>query len=302
MKTEPEFHTYIPLSEFTTYRIGGPADKLYIPYNVEQLERTYKRILDSGEELLIIGGGSNLLISDRGFPGSVIVMRECCSRISSYGSKFKCGSGVKLESFIANVIRNGCAGIERLTGIPGALGGALTMNAGAYNSEISDFITSVNVLDEWGNRKNLSKNEIRFAYRSAPGLHGKLILGAEFDFSQRDRVGPAKMACEILQLRRSKHPWQYPSAGSVFKRHPYGPAGKLIDRFGLKGKRIGDAKISTKHANFIINLGKARAIEVLALIRLIQRRMEDEYDIELDLEQKLVGFTEAELADPEKFL
>ena len=302
MKTEPECYTERQLSEFTTYRIGGLAKKLYIPRNVEQLERIYKRILDSGEELLLIGGGSNLLISDRGFSGSVIVMRECCGRINSYGSKFNCGAGVKLETFIVNVIRSGFAGVERLAGIPGALGGALTMNAGAYLSEITDFLTSVNVLDERGNRKNLSKNEIRFAYRCAPGLYGKLILGAEFDFSQCDRVGPAKMACEILQLRRSKHPWQYPSAGSVFKHHPYGAAGRLIDQFGLKGKRIGDAKISTKHANFIINLGNARAIEVLALIRLIQRKIEQEYDIELDLEQKLVGFTEAELADPDKFL
>lgn len=302
MKNEIETYLNHPLREYTTYRIGGPAKKLCIPKSVSELERIYKSVLEGGEAFFILGGGSNVLISDRGFDGTVILMSKCCNKISSYGSQFSCGAGVKLKSFIENVIKSGYSGLERLFGIPGTLGGALTMNAGAYRSEISDWLDNVNVMDEWGNYRRIPKEEIRFAYRSAPGLHGKLILSGEFCFPNEDRVGTAKLAGKIALLRQSKHPWQYPSAGSVFKKSPFGPAGKLIDQLGLKGMRIGEAKISTKHGNFIINLGKARAIEVLALIKRIQNRVLEEYEIELDLEQKLIGFTPAEIEDPERFL
>jgi UDP-N-acetylmuramate dehydrogenase len=302
MKNEAEYLSESPLKEFTTYRIGGPAEKLFIPQNFEQLQSILRRLIERKEKFYLIGGGSNLLIADQGLRGLVILMTECCKELKRSDFNIKCGASVLLQDLIGFAISEGFTGLERLAGIPGTLGGALAMNAGAYNAEISNHIISIEIFNEYGQKQVISKEEARFGYRRAPGLEGKLILGAEFEFTQRDPVGTAKTAQQILSLRRSKHPWQYPSAGSVFKRHPVGPAGKLIDQAGLKGMQIGGAQISQKHANFIINLGNARAIEVLALIRYIQRKLKDDLNIELELEQKLWGFTEEQLKNPDRFL
>lgn len=302
MKTEPECRIRRLLSEFTTYRIGGSAEKLYIPKNTAELAEIFSNTVRSGEEYHIIGGGSNLLISDRGLSGTVILMTECCTHLKADGLKIRCGASVELSELVRFTVRRGIAGLERLMGIPGTVGGALKMNAGAFGSEISRYLISVSYMDSGGKTRKMSAEEVSFSYRAAPGLESKLIIGADFEFERFNPVGSARIAAEILRLRRAKQPLEYPSAGSVFKEHHSGPAGKFIDEAGLKGLRIGRAEVSTKHANFIINLGGARAIEVLALIRRVQRVVQDKFGIELELEQKILGFTPEELQNPEKFL
>lgn len=290
------------LSDFTTYRVGGPAKRLYIPDNREELAGLIRELKKSDAEYFVMGGGSNLLFSDRGFVGSVVVMTACCLELEIAGAQVRCGAGVKLSTLVRETVKCGLSGLHRLCGIPGTVGGALRMNAGAYGGEISDFLQTVEVLAENGEIIELSSEDIRFNYRSAPGLADKIILGAQFELERERWVGPAKIAAAISQHRAKKQPLEYPSAGSVFKRTDSGPAGKFIEAAGLKGERIGNAGISTKHANFIVNLGDARAIEILALIRRAQKTVFDRFGVKLELEQRLVGFSPEELVNPEKFL
>ena len=302
MMSASAYQAHRALGELTTYRIGGPAKQLFIPKNIEDLSEIVRCLNETGEEFFILGGGSNVLISDRVIDKPVILMTGCCKEVKNDGLKISCGASVKLWDLVNFAIDIGISGLEELTGIPGTLGGALRMNAGAFGNEISSHLISVSILNEDGNIENLKFEDIGFAYRSAPGLESKLIIGAEFRFLKYDREGAKKIADEIWALRQSKHPLEYPSAGSVFKKHEQGPAGKFIEDAGLKGLRIGNAEISLKHANFIVNKGGARAIEILALMRKTQRTVEKKFGISLELEQKLIGFTEDELKNPEKYL
>lgn len=298
---KPQALHNIPLADFTTYRIGGPAAELYIPGNIAELQAVVRNLRDNDRKFIVIGGGSNVLIADRGISMPVILMRDCSRGIHTVDFQVICGSGEELGNFVSACVQAGLAGVEKLTGIPGTLGGALCMNAGAYGNEISEYLRSVTVVDEYGNLTDIHRQEIRFAYRSAPGLIGKIVIAGTFEFNRKDFSSLRNTADEIAALRKSKHPAE-PSAGSVFKKHPLGPAGKLIEDAGLKGLRIGNAQISPKHANFIVNLGGAKAIEVLALIRKIQEVVFRKFYAELELEQRLFGFSDEELAEPESFI
>jgi len=302
MTAKQKYYSGIPLAEYTTYKMGGPAQQLYIPQSFEELKEMALYLKENRLHYYIIGGGSNLLISDRGIEQPVILMTECCKGIVQMEDVVECGAGTLLGELVEFAIEHGLSGVEKLAGIPGTIGGALTMNAGAYGCDISGTTTEVTVIDELGMVKEIPQGEIRFAYRSSPGLTGKVILRGRFQFNQGSKDELKQTAQEIIELRRSKHPWDKPSAGSVFKRHPMGPAGLLIEKSGLKGMRIGNAQISEKHANFIVNLGKARAIEALALIRRIQKEVFRKFGAELELEQRLMGFKQEELVNPEKYL
>lgn len=302
MAAKPQLLQNHPLKDFTSYKIGGPAERLYIPQTKYEMAKIVEDLRKGKNSLNIIGGGTNVLISDNGLEGSVILTTECCKFIEQSGEVIICGSSVLLSDLITFTIDKGLGGLENLAGIPGTVGGALMMNAGAYGNEISNYLSKVALINEYGKITELAKEEIRFAYRSAPGLIGKTIISGYFRFFPADKGEIEQKANEIIAVRKSKHPWDQPSAGSVFKRHPLGPAGYLIERAGLKGFSIGDAQISEKHANFIVNKGNARAIEVLALIRKIQEIVFNKHYAELELEQKLLGFTENELENPDKHL
>ncbi len=302
MTAKQKYYNGIPLAEYTTYKMGGPAQQLYIPQSFEELKEMVLYLKENKQHYHIIGGGSNLLISDRGLEQPVILMTECCKGIMQMEEVLECGAGILLSELVEFAIEQGLSGVEKLAGIPGTIGGALTMNAGAYGCDISETTTEVTVIDELGAVKEISQSEIRFAYRSSPGLTGKVILRGRFQLNKGNKSELQQTSREIIELRRSKHPWDKPSAGSVFKRHPMGAAGLLIEKAGLKGMQIGEAQISEKHANFIVNLGKARAIEALALIRHIQRVVFQKFGAELELEQRLMGFKQEELVNPEKYL
>ncbi len=280
-----------PLALRTTYQIGGNARVLVCPKDLEDLRALNGLIRDRNLPKFVLGGGANVLFSDQGFHGIVIHLRHF-DQLNFEGSRVAAGAGLNLDQFVAHCLKNGLAGVERLSGIPGTLGGALRMNAGAFDAEISDHLLTVEFMDQEGNWQVLEKDKIDFGYRKAPIIKGTYILGASFDFPSGSTEQLFRIREDILARRREKQPWQYPSAGSVFKRPPGHYAGKLIEDAGLKGKILGRAQISPKHAGIIINLGGATAEDVLGLIRLAQSEVRQKFNVELELEQELIGFEE----------
>jgi UDP-N-acetylmuramate dehydrogenase len=278
-----------PLEGRTTYRIGGRARFLVSPKDLEDLRSLNKFIQRNSLPKFVLGGGANVLFSDKGFDGIVIHLKNF-DRLIFEGSRVAAGAGLVLDQFVVSCLGRGLAGLERISGIPGTLGGALRMNAGAFDAEVSNHLLTVELMDEEGNYQVLPKEKVGFNYRTAPAIQETYILGATFNFPSGCVEELFKVREEILSRRREKQPWQYPSAGSVFKRPPGYYAGKLIEDVGLKGKVIGRAQISAKHAGIIINLGGAKATDVLSLIHLAQSEVLKKFNVILELEQELVGF------------
>ena len=283
----------VPLRERTTYRIGGEAQLLACPADLEDLRRLNAYLVDRNLPSFVLGGGANLLVSDRGFPG-VAVHLGGFSRLAFKEGVVNAGAGLVLDEFIKSCLRRGLAGLECLSGIPGSLGGALRMNAGAFGAEISDHLVEVECLDGQGRFKVLQKDEVAFSYRQALRIRETYITGATFRFPPGCKEQLFLIREDILARRRQRQPWQYPTAGSVFKRPPGHYAGKLIEDAGLKGRVLGRAQISPKHAGIVINLGGARASDVLGLIRLARQEVLRQFRIELELEQELIGFEREE--------
>ncbi|MBM3800699.1 MAG: UDP-N-acetylmuramate dehydrogenase [Acidimicrobiia bacterium] len=278
-----------PLKDRTTYRIGGPARVLVCPKDSEDLRRLNELIRSRGVPSFILGGGANVLVSDTGFDGIVVHLKHF-NRLEFQGATVAAGAGLALDGFVSQCLKRGLAGLERLSGIPGTLGGALRMNAGAFDAEISDHLLEVECMDFDGNRRFLSKSQVGFDYRRAHAIRDTYILGATFHFPKGTVEGLFIAREEILSRRCEKQPWQYPTAGSVFKRPPGHYTGRLVEDLGLKGTRIGRAQISPKHAGIIVNLGGAKASDVLGLIRLVQAEVLRHYGVQLELEQELIGF------------
>ena len=279
----------VSLDRRTTYRIGGPAKLLVCPKDIEDLQRLNSWIKQHAVPKFVLGGGANVLVSDQGFEG-VVVHFARFNTLSFDGFRVTAGAGLVLDQFVVACLRRGLAGLERLSGIPGTLGGALRMNAGAFDAEISDHLISTEIMDYEGRYQILEKAKVGFGYRKAPLIKETYVLGASFDFPSGDKEKLFKVRQEILARRYEKQPWQYPSAGSVFKRPPGYFSGKLSEEVGLKGKILGRAQISSKHAGIIINLGGAKASDVLGLIRLAQGEVRRKFNVELELEQELIGF------------
>jgi UDP-N-acetylmuramate dehydrogenase len=277
------------LDKRTTYRIGGPAKLLVCPRDVEDLQRLDSLIKEHAVPKFVLGGGANVLASDQGFSG-VVVHLSHFDGLKFVGSRVTAGAGLTLDEFVVACLRRGLAGLERLSGIPGTLGGALRMNAGAFEAEISDHLIHAEIMDCEGRYQILERSKVGFGYRKAPLIKETYVLGASFDFPSGDKEELFKIRQEILARRYEKQPWQYPSAGSVFKRPPGYYSGKLIEEVGLRGKILGRAQISSKHAGIIINLGGAKASHVLGLIRLAQSEVRKRFNVELELEQELIGF------------
>jgi len=277
------------LEKRTTYCIGGPAEFLVCPKDIEDLGRLNDFIRRRGLPKFVLGGGANVLISDQGFNGIVVHFKNF-DRLTFEDSRVVAGAGLMLDRFVVACLRRGLAGLERLSGIPGTLGGALRMNAGAFDAEISDHLVTVELMDYEGNYQVLEKGSVGFEYRKAPVIKNTYILGATFDFPDGFSEELFKIREDILARRYEKQPWQYPSAGSVFKRPPGYYAGKLIEDAGLKGRVFGRAQISPKHAGIIINLGGAKASDVMELIRLAKQEVRTQFGVELELEQELIGF------------
>jgi UDP-N-acetylmuramate dehydrogenase len=237
---------------------------------------------------MMIGRGSNILVSDEGIRGAVLNVESALSSLSQSGGSIIAESGVRLTKFVDFCIQHGYAGSEMLAGIPGTVGGAVVMNAGAHGGEISDHLLAIEVLRE-GVVEVVRKEEAGFYYRSS-ALASDIVLAATFGFPHGEKEELSKKRRELIMKRNDSQPLDLPNLGSMFKNPKNAHAAQLIEQAGLKGKRIGDAQVSEKHANFIVNLGSAKADDVVKLIELVKRTVYQHFGLMLDLEVKLVGF------------
>ena len=273
-----------PLKKHTTFKIGGPARLFIEPRDIADLKVLINALKRYRIPLLVIGAGSNILVSDSGINAVVVRLASPYFRRCSFKKELlEVGAGCKLSRTIADACNRGLSGIEFLSGIPGTIGGALAMNAGAWGSSISDKVLDVRVMDYNGRIKDLGREEIEFLYRNS-SLRKYIILSCRLQL-QEDKCSAIKTRIEkYLKERKERQDLSAASAGCVFKNPPGAQAGRLIDSCGLKGKRVGGAEVSLKHANFILNKDHATAADVLSLINLIRKTAQQKCNITLEPE------------------
>lgn len=278
-----------PLARRTTLRIGGPADLYVEPASEADLAATLQFCRERGLEFFMLGRGSNLLVRDGGFRGAVICLAHAnFSRIEFEGERIRCGAGAKLKQVAVEAKRHGLSGVEFLEGIPGSVGGALRMNAGAMGFWTFNAVESVRVMDGNGQVFEKAAREVYVEYRSCPLFKNHLALGAVFQCHPATREEIEQRMSAYSQKRWESQP-AAPSAGCMFKNPESIPAGKLIEELGLKGARLGGAVVSEEHGNFIVNTGAATAHDVLELITVIKARARDERGVELETEVEIIG-------------
>ena len=278
-----------PLGKYTMTKLGGAADLLVIPGTIDETEATVRYAYENKIPLLLLGNGSNMVVRDGGVRGIVLHLSEL-SEIRIEGSLIHAEAGALIIDVSKRAAAATLSGIEFACGIPGSIGGAMAMNAGAYGGEIKDIIVRTTVLTQKGERLILTKDELELGYRqSIISKNGYFVLSAEFQLMQGDQdVIDAKVA-DLTFQRESKQPLEYPSAGSVFKRPPGYFAGKLIQDCGLQGKGHGGAEVSLKHAGFIINKNNATASDYIQTIDMVKAEVKKKFDVDLELEVKIVG-------------
>ena len=291
---EMELRVNEPMSRHTTFRIGGPAALMALPGNTAQVRAVLNITQELGIEPFFLGNGSNLLVADGGYPGFVVKLagefEEIFTKVLEDGTLALVAGGAALLSRMSSrALEEGFTGLEFAGGIPGSLGGAVTMNAGAYGGEMAQVMEFVNVLTNDGTIQTFSKEECQFGYRkSIFSGSDYLILEAIFSLEPGDpEVIRARME-ELVAKRREKQPLEYPSAGSMFKRPPGHFAAALIDQCGLKGLTVGGAQVSEKHAGFVVNRGGATCNHVLELVRQVKEEVLRQTGVELEMEVKVL--------------
>jgi UDP-N-acetylenolpyruvoylglucosamine reductase len=278
-----------PLAKRTTLRVGGPADFYVEPAAENDLAAVLKLCRERELHFFILGRGSNLLVRDGGFRGVVICLSSpSFSKIEILGEKMHCGAGAKLKNVAVEARRNGLSGVEFLEGIPGSVGGALRMNAGAMGGQTFDAVESVRLMDFQGDISEMTPGKMAVAYRSCGTLKNHIALGVIFKCKALPREEIEKKMKAYSEKRWESQP-AAPSAGCIFKNPAAIPAGKLVQDLGLKGTRVGGAVVSAEHGNFIINDGKATARNVLELIGILKAKAKAERGIELQTEVEIVG-------------
>lgn len=278
-----------PMSKHTTFKIGGMADIFVSPKDEDELIFAVSAAKRAGVPCFICGKGSDLLVSDKGIEGAVICLNEL-KGINISGNTVTVAAGQSLQSVCLSLCKAGLSGLEFAYGIPGSVGGAVYMNAGAYGGEIADCAVSVRYLDKSGEIKELKKEGLGFGYRkSVFQQNGGIVLSVTLALKPGDPDEILKAMNEYLSRRKEKQPLEFPSAGSVFRRPERNFAGTLIEKSGLKGTAVGGAKVSEKHAGFIINTGGATSEDVKKLIEIIQKKVYDDSGIKLVREVIYVG-------------
>jgi UDP-N-acetylmuramate dehydrogenase len=274
-----------PLSAHTTWRIGGPAELLATPVDAADLAAAIRWALAARVPWRVLGNGSNLLVRDEGVRGMVLRIRKTLDQVSFDGPRARAGAGAALPAVANLAAARGLAGIEFAAGIPGTLGGALVMNAGWHESEISAVVETVEYLDPAGPVRTLTASECGFGYRhSALRGRGGVILSAALLLRPDDPSAVKARLEKFASSRKANQPTEMPSCGSVFLKPKGDYAGRLIEAAGLKGFRVGDAQVSPKHANFIVNLGHATACDVLSLVERIESEVEARFGVRLERE------------------
>jgi len=282
------------MSDYTSFRVGGRVDYLAFPSDIQDLQKILGWCKQRGVRYFVLGNGTNLLVRDGGVRGMAISLSRGFLRLEEVGggpeeNLILAEAGGPLGKLVEFSSEKGLAGMEFAAGIPGTVGGAIFMNAGAFKEEMKGVLHSVRLMDPEGNIAEKGKNQLRFSYRSLEVEKGAVILGAQFRLRPENGQKVKAKVEENIRWRRAKQPWDLPSAGSVFKNPVQGPAGRFVEEAGLKGSRIGDAQVSEQHANFIVNRGKARARDILALVEIIRKKVFKEKGVWLETEIQVVG-------------
>lgn len=278
-----------PMSRHTTFRIGGPAAIFCRPGNAAALSDTVQACLEAEVPYSILGNGSNVLVSDEGFPGVVIQLFRNMDALRVRGGLIEAEAGALLARIAHLAAKEGLTGLEFASGIPGTLGGALVMNAGAYGGEMKDVVREAVVMKQDGELLRLSKKELELGYRSSIiAKKGYLVLSALLELEKGDPEAIETRMKELKEARLQKQPLEYASAGSTFKRPQGHFAGKLIMDAGLRGYTVGGAQVSEKHCGFVINRGGATAGDVLQLVKDVQKKVQEQFGVDLELEVKLL--------------
>lgn len=278
------------LRHHTTFKIGGPADLFVEPTTMAELSFVLRTIHEFQVPVTIIGCGSNILVKDGGIRGAVVSVRHMTQVMDCNDNTLCIGSGYMLKDASEFAWENGLTGLEFAVGIPGTLGGAVFMNAGAYDGEMSHVVTAVRAVDFQGNIKEYDSSHLDFAYRHSVFHDNHEVIGEVImTLKPGDKTAIKARMDELTEKRESKQPLEYASAGSTFKRPPGYFAGTLIEQTGLKGLSVGDAQVSHKHAGFVINTGSASAKDVLDLIAEVQKRVYDQHGVHLEPEVRMIG-------------
>ena len=279
-----------PMTKHTSFHIGGPAELMAQPQSEAELQSLLLKAAEAAVPVTLVGNGSNLLVRDKGIRGLVIKLGSMLRDIKGSGNVLTFGSGVSLAQASKKAAELGLSGMEFAVGIPGSIGGAVYMNAGAYDGEMSKVVKSVRVMDASGEVSELSAGELDFGYRhSALQGSGKIVTSVTVELAAGDKQAIAEKMADFSNRRITKQPLELPSAGSMFKRPPGYFAGTLIDQTGLKGYTVGGAQVSTKHAGFVVNIGGATAADVLQLISDVQAKVFAAHGVHLEPEVLVLG-------------
>ncbi|PKM75962.1 MAG: UDP-N-acetylenolpyruvoylglucosamine reductase [Firmicutes bacterium HGW-Firmicutes-15] len=279
-----------PMKDHTTFKIGGPVDVLVLPRNIDEIKLVLACCRENKFPLLVFGQGSNILVRDKGIRGIAIKLGNNLKDIRIDGEEIYAQAGVRLSELARKAAAYSLSGLEFAEGIPGSLGGAVVMNAGAYDGEMMNVVLEVETIKQSGESRIFPRDDIGFNYRTSKFQHSDfIIVGAKMRLTQGDSEEIKAKMREYAHNRKEKQPLEYPSAGSVFKRPPGFYVGPMVEQLGLKGLRIGGAEVSTKHAGFIINRGNAKADDVLELINRIQKAAQEKFAVNLQPEIRVVG-------------
>jgi UDP-N-acetylmuramate dehydrogenase len=279
----------VSAKEITSYKTGGVIDLIVYPENLDEIVFILDFIKKKNLNYFICGNATNILVSDKGFRG-IFIKTDFLKKIIIKEDRIIAECGVLWDKMIEISVLNGFWGLEKTSYIPGSVGGAIRMNAGAFGEETFDRLEKFNVIDlKTMELKEISKSSIKYGYRYVEGIENYFILSGEFVFEKKDPKELKNIRDEIIRRRIEKQPLEYPSAGSVFKRPPDNYASRLIEECGLKGMKVGGAMVSEKHAGFIINTGNATSFDIYKLINLVREKVYQKTGILLELEQILIG-------------
>jgi UDP-N-acetylmuramate dehydrogenase len=283
-----------PMKLHTTFKVGGPADVFVRPNCVEQVKEIIELARDQGVPVYIMGNGSNLLVGDKGYRGVIIQIYKNMNQVTVKDNEITAQAGALLSTIARIALEQELGGFEFASGIPGTLGGAVTMNAGAYGGEIKQVLKSAIILTKEGEIRHLTTEELKLGYRKSVIIdEDYIVLEAVLALKKDSREAILEKMNEYALARRTKQPLEFPSAGSTFKRPVGYFAGKLIDDAGLRGFSYGGAQVSEKHCGFVINKGDATAKDIVTLMKMVNEKVKEQFDVSLEPEVKMIGdFTE----------
>lgn len=279
-----------PMKNHTTFAVGGPADVLVLPHSVKEMSLVMRAAKELELPVLVLGGGSNVLVRDGGIRGVVIQLNEMTKALSCHDTKIHASAGWMLKDVCQFALQQSLTGLEFACGIPGTLGGAVFMNAGAYGGEMSFVVSRVRAVTGTGDVHTYDMPDFGFGYRQSRFQKSQeFVVEVELQLRRGEAADIKATMDDLTKKRETKQPLDMHSAGSTFKRPPGHFAGTLIDKTGLKGLSHGDAQVSTKHAGFVVNTGHASAQDVLAVIHEVQKRVEEAYGVHLEPEVRIIG-------------